>query len=338
MANKQIGYGDGFVSDQTELLQIAVDGLAVYNKTIDPIVDMLSQEVYRQTMRVNQAPKHFKRKAEGITSNSQASVYRLLNAPLDAYDLNSEFTIEGLQDMLPSDIETERNAAIAGDAELVNTLFFQSMFTKQTVGSVGTAYQAGFYNGELDVPSYKNNSFASAHYHYLGINTTTLAPTHIHAMTKDIQEHGFGLTPGSRLLFANTAEADDLLALMDTNASSTILQAITAMREKAIDGGMVNTGVTLYGARVVITDDVPAGYLAMVATDVKPIARRVHLNPAYRGLQLYSEFATNPDYPLANQQYMRRIGFGVQQMGAGTCRQIVGSATYTNPTFTNPAN
>jgi hypothetical protein len=335
MPTGQYGFGAGAINDQTLLLQDIRSELAVYNKSADPWIDRLSEKTVRQTLRVAQAPKSFKHKADGGSANSSNVVYRLLNVPFASYDLNSEFTIEWLQDALSSDVMAEMAGAIAGDVELVNALFFASLFTKQTVGSIATAYQAGFYNGELDVPSYKNNSFASAHFHYLGLNTVTLALSHIQSMKTDIQEHGYGLRPGSLYLFANTAQSSALLNLSNTNASNSVLQAMTAQREKGIDYGIVGTGWVLEGAQVVITDDVPAGYLGMVAADVKPIAMREHFRPEYAGLQDYTE-SYNAQYPLAGMKFLRRVGFAVQHLGAGTCRQLVASTTYTNPTFRSP--
>jgi hypothetical protein len=329
------GYAGGAISDQTLLLQDIRSELAVYNKTADPWIDRLSEKTTRQTLRVAQAPKSFRQKADGGSSNSSNVVYRLLTVPFRTYDLNSEFTVEWLQDALPSDVLGEMAAAIAGDVELVNALFFASMFTKQTAGSIATAYQSGFYNGETDVPSYKNNSFSSAHSHYAGLNTVTLALSHIQSMKTDIQEHGYGLRPGSLYLFANSAESSKLLNLSNTNASSTVLQAMTLQREKGIDHGVVGTGWILEGVQIVITDDVPSGYLGMVAADVKPIAMREHFNPSYQGLQDYTE-SFNAQYPLAGMKFMRRVGFAVQHLGAGTCRQLVASTTYTNPTFRSP--
>jgi hypothetical protein len=332
------GFDEGYISDQTQLLQDIRDGLAVYNMTEDPIVAALCEPTIRQTLRAVQAPKKFQLMGDGGYSNSQKNQYRLLNVPFKDYDVNTEFTIRGLQDMLPSDARSELTTSIQGDVQLVNSLMFAAIFTKQTVGSVGTAYQSGFWNGETDVPDFQNNSFGSAHYHYLGLNTTTLAKSHIQDMKADIQEHGFGLTPGSLLLLINTDETSDVQGLMDTNASNTILQAVTMMRERAIDQGMVNTGVVLEGAQVVVTDNVPSGYLGMVASDVMPLARREHVNAAYRGLQPYWEMQPPENYPLAGMKFMRRIGFAVQLPGAGTCRQLVASTTYSNPTFLNPAS
>lgn len=329
-------YAQGFISDQTQLLQEIRDGLSIYNESVEAVVARFSELTTRQTSRVSQAPKPFSRKAPGAKTYSQRSTYRLLNAPLDSYELNSEFDVEWLQDALESDVRTELNAAMAGDAELQQSLFWQAVLTKRTVGAVETAYQAGFYNGELDVPPFRNNSFASAHYHYLGINTTTLAKSHLQAAKADVIEHGYGLQPNSLHIYFNSAQCDDVQQLLDTNAATTILQAMTAMRERAIDKGVLNTGVTIEGMELHFDDHIPAGYFAVLAEDVRPVIRREHVRPEYQGLQIYTE-TPNENYPLLGQRFLRRIGFAVQHMGAGTCRQIVASTTYDNPTFRIPA-
>lgn len=329
------GYSGGAISDQTLLLRDIRDGLVIYNSKVSPIVALFAEPTIREKLRVNQAPKSYRLKADGGNSESTRSTYRDLNVPFKTYDLNSEFTIEWLQDALDSDVMNEMRTAMLGDIELVESLFWQSVLTKQTVGSIGTAYQAGFYNGETDVPSFKNNSFASAHYHYLGLNTTTLAKSHLQSMRMDIQEHGYGLIPGSLHAFMNTANSNALEALMDTNAASTILQAMTAMREKSIDQGVVGSGVMFDGIIFHFDDNIPSGYIAMMATDVKPIAQRNHFRPEYQGLQIYQE-SVNDGYPLLGSKFMRRIGFAAQHLGAGTCRQLVASTTYTNPTFRLP--
>ena len=332
----QNGYAQGAISDQTQLLQDIRNGLAVYNQTIDPVVDTLSEQTIRQTLRVSQAPKTFMLKPDKGRTPSVNQVYRLLTVPFKTYALSTDFSVEWLQDALDSDIMGEMSSAMAGDAELVNSLFYQAIFTKKTVGAVGTAYQAGFYNGELDVPPYKNASFASAHYHYIGLNTTTLTQAHLQSMKLDVQEHGYGLVPGSLHLFCSTTEAKAIANLANTNASSTVLQAATPNRVIAIDSGVVGSGYTYDGMVVHVDDNVPVGYLALVASDVKPVAMRNHFKPEYQGLQIYTDEPI-PEYPLAGQSFVRRVGFAVQHLGAGTCRQLVGSTTYTNPTFRIPA-
>jgi hypothetical protein len=323
-------FQQGAIVDQTLLLQEIRDGLGVYNTQQSPVIDMFSEQTVRQTLRVSQAPKQFKRDADGGSPESQKAVYRLLNVPLDDWGLGSEFTVKYLQDALPSDIINEVDSAMRGDVELVDALFWRAVFTKRTVGSVGTAYQAGFYNGETDVPPYKNNSFGSAHFHYLGANSTTYTLAIHRAMKKDLQEHGYGLLPNSIHAYFHTDQINDLMGLINSN--TTILQAITGQREKGIDSGVVGTGIVIEGVVIHIDDNAPSGYVAMLCTDVKPVAKRVHFTPAYQGLQVYKQSEIE-GYPLAGIQFLRRIGFAVQHLGAGTCRQLVASTTYTNPTF-----
>jgi hypothetical protein len=157
-------------------------------------------------------------------------------------------------------------------------------------------------------------------------------------MKIDIQEHGYGLAPGSLHLFINTAQIADVMALVNSN--TTILQAVTGQRERGIDSGLVGTGIVIEGVVVHVDDNVPVGYVAMLASDVKPLARRVHFNSAYQGLQLFNPVTGmsvadfgGMDFPLAGSEFLRRVGFAVQFLGAGTCRQLVASTSYTTPTF-----
>ncbi len=197
-----------------------------------------------------------------------------------------------------------------------------------------TAYQASFYNGETDVPAYKTNAFSSAHYHYLGLNATTLTITHFRAMKTDIQEHGYGRSPGTLHFFIHTDQTGDVMALINSN--STILQAITGQREEGIDRGLIGTGIMIEGVVLHVDDNVPTGYVMMLASDAKPISKRVHFHPEYQGLQTFqSNF--NAAFPLADMKFLRRIGFSANVLAAGTCRQLVASTTYTNPTFRHPA-
>jgi hypothetical protein len=328
------GYGDGEIADQTLLLQDIVDGLVVYNRNPDPTIDRLSEMTIRDVSRIAQAPKRFVPKADGVNADSSRMLHREVLCPLKNWDASSEFSVEFLQDALASDVMDELNGAMIGNAELQNYLFFKAMFTKMPVGAIGTAYQAGFYNGETDVPTFRNNVFkGTAHFHYLGLNHLTLTMADWQGMKKDLWEHGYGLSAGSLEAFINTAQVDDVEGLMNTNASNTILQAITAMRATAIDRGIVGTGIMLDGVLINVTDEVPAGYVAMVANDVKPLGKRQHRNPAYRGLQTYWDKGQQAQYPLANMKFMDRLGFGVRHLGAGTCRQLVNSANYTNPVF-----
>jgi len=325
-----VGAGQGYVADQTELLQIVTDGLGVYNQSADPIIADFTVEVQKQELRVSQAPIQFNRHADGGTAEAQRQSYRLLNIPLQDFEAGTPFTVIGLQDALPSDVQATANAVMAGDAERMEAEFFRTIFTPQTAGAVGTAYQAGWWNGETDVPNWKNNTFfGTAHYHFAGLNTVTLSLAHFQTMKRDIQEHGYGLVPGSLVCFLNNQEGMVLENLLNISVSSSLN---TPSRLAAQEDGAYGQEIKFSGIRFVVNDNTPAGYMCMMDVGIQPVAKRVHLNPAYRGLQMYAQ-SFNENFPLANQQFLNRYGFGVRHLGAGTCRQLVASTSYTAPTF-----
>jgi hypothetical protein len=329
MSQGIIGRGQGFIADQTQLLQIAVDGLQAYNMTADAIISDFSEEIIREQVRVSQAPIQFNRHGDGATPDAQRQSYRLLSFPLQAYDAGAPFTVLGLQDSLPSDIQATMDGLMAGDAERMEMEFFRAIFTPQTVGSVGTAYQAGFYNGETDVPSYKNTAFSSAHFHYLGINTATLALSHIQDAIQDVREHGYGLRANSLIAMFNTAQLKTVENLLNITVSSSMN---SPSRVTAQESGGYGTGLMFAGCEIIFNDNVPSGYFAVIDRSIRPLGRRVHVDPQYRGLQMYRE-TYDQNYPLAGTKFLHRYGFSVRHLGAGTCRQIVASTSFTTPTF-----
>jgi len=326
------GYLAGSIADQLQLLQDIKDGLQVYNASPNAALVRHAGTTIREVTRISQTPLKFNKMADGGNAENSRQSFRLISTPLENFDLSPEFTLLWLQDALPSDVDATVKGALTGDAQLMDAKFFECLLTKRTAGAVGTAYRASFYNGETDVPAYKNSTFASAHYHYLGLNATTFTLSHLRAMKRDIQEHGFGLQAGDLHMYINNAQEDDVMALINSN--STILQAITGQRERAIDGGLRNSGfdIIIEGVVIHVDDNVPSGYLTMVASDAEAVLQRTHINPAYQGLQQFRE-SPNEMYPLMGMKFVRRTGFSASNLGAATSRQLVASTTYTNPTF-----
>jgi hypothetical protein len=326
------GYLAGSIADQTQLLQDIKDGLSIYNQSPSPVVQIHAEDTIREVKRVSQSPLKFSRMADGGVAENSKQAYRLVQTPLESFDLSPEFTLLGLQDALPSDIDATMKGAMAGDVALVEAKFFECLLTKRTASVAGTASRTSFYNGETDVPQYKDNVFSSAHYHYLGANQLTIDLALWRSTKKDIQEHGYGLLPGTMHAYINSAQEADVMGLV--NSASNILQAPTQNRQAAVDYGLRNGrgNIIIEGVEVHVDDNVPTGYFCMVASDVQSVAKRVHLNPAYQGLQ---EFRATPnlEYPLMGLKFVRRIGFSAQILGAATARQLVASTTYTNPTF-----
>lgn len=326
--NGMRGYSEGFVADQKQLLHRIVDGLAVYNANPDPVINMFSEPIYSETARVPQAPLEYDEEGEGANPQAKKLQIRLLSFPLRTFNLGAPFTKTGLEDALPSDVIKTAEAAMKGDAEGMLGRFAACIFTKRTAGALGTAYQASFWNGETDVPPFGENIFSGATANFKGTNNATLSRDHVIDAIEDVNEHGYGLTPGSLHAFFNIAQFSDLAAIVDATSAP----IGTPERQKAIDRGFIGAGVTVWGAQVHVVPWVPAGYFAVLASDVKPLAMREHLNPANRGLQIMGPNIESMN-PLVGAEYRHRYGFAVQHLGAGACRQIVASTTYTNPTM-----
>lgn len=313
----------GYIVNQTQLLQDIVDGLAVYNSTPIPLVDQLSWDIVRDVARIPQAPIDFEEEGQGSLPDAQAVQKRLLSFPLRTFDASQAWTKTGLEDALPDDIIADGNAAMMGDAQRVTGLCMASIFRPRTAGSIGTPYQASFYNGETDVPAFGERVFSGAHSHYAGLNTTTLTRAHITTAVEDIAEHGYR---GPYMALFSIYQADDVLAIQDPSSGM-----VSPGRVAAIDGGTLG-GTVVAGVQCVFSEYVPAGYFAVVDSTVRPLGRRLHPNPAYRGLRM-EDTLFDPLNPLVGKYFRRRIGFAVRHLGAGAVRQLVASTTYTAPTM-----
>lgn len=325
MAIQGLYTGDhGIVANQAQLLQDIVDGLAVYNQQPNPLVDAISWDTFREQARVPQAPLFFEEEGSGALPDYQGVAKRELIFPLRTFDTMLAYTKTGVEDALPEDIMADANAAMAGDSQRVTGLAMAAIFRPRTAGSIGTPYIASFYNGETDVPPYGEKTFSTAHSHYAGINATTLTRDHIAAAVEDVAEHGFR---GPYIGLFSIYQADDVLKIQDS--SSTLIQS--PARQAAVDQGTL-AGTLVAGVQCVFSEFVPAGYFAVLDAGARPLGRRQHLNPQYRGLRIESQI-NDPANPLVGRYFRRRIGFAVRLLGAGAVRQIVNSTTYTTPTM-----
>lgn len=314
----------GVIESQAKQLDVFINALELYNSQTDPLISLLTQDYITQTAQVPQGPLEMRIEAQGVQAEMQSVSYRDLLFPFAKFETAPVWTRSGWEDAQQQTISDTFQAALKGDIELQHGLVTDAIFTKRTVGAIGTAYRAGFWNGETDVPSFGENTFGSAHYHYKGINTTTLAASHLEACVEDILEHGFG---GPFIGLFNTAQISDVSPLFDTTVNS----INTPQRQKVIDAG-AQAGGMVKGVDCMFAHWVPAGYFAVLSLAVKPLARRLHPDPQYRGLTMVMPNEASSD-PLIDAYLRRRVGIGVARLGAGTVRQIVASTSYTNPTL-----
>ncbi|RYG35205.1 hypothetical protein EON81_13440 [bacterium] len=317
---------EGLILNQARLLEEIQDGLAQYNENPDPLVEALSYLITRDKVRIAQAPLGFGDHTEGAKAALQKVLFRSLLFPLRTFDAATGWTKIGLQDARPSDIMATTNAAMIGDAQKVNAQMAKAIFTPRTAGSAGndSGYEAGFWNGETDVPDNAENPFyGNAHSHYKGTGSSTFSSSMVEDAVEDIVEHGY---EGPFVALFNTAQMSDIRASLE--ASGTM---VTPGRQSVIDQGVVN-GFEWGGVQYRFKNWVPAGYFAVISLAVQALGRREHELEEYRGLQIFQE-NENSTAPLIDSQWMRRIDFRVAHMGAGTVRQITPSGTYIPPVF-----
>lgn len=228
-----------------------------------------------------------------------------------------------------------------------------------------------FYNGDgiNPVPSYMTNTFASSHNHYVttdhavsGGGVYAFSATDLDDLLLLIQEHGFTKRLGYKLVvLANKQEITsikqfrsatsdnpatatnnygdwDFIPALGTNANPQLLTATTVLLGEQPNTNALGNDLEVVGsygdALIVHNDYIPAGYVAAFATGglanlTNPIGIRQHQNAQLQGMRLVQ--GPKPDYPLIDSFYMRGMGVGVRQRGAGAVMQVVFSPTYTVP-------
>lgn len=322
--NSPVQYSDGYINDQKILLAQIIDELDVYNRFSNTWIDELCETVTAENVRVFQGAGSFDAYAEGANPLRQKGERRIIKTALDTYARFVEWTEIGIMDMRESEIRQEIEAAMKSDMERQLGLMMHAGFFKRTASVIGTPSITSFYNGETDVPDFGANVFnGTAEYHYAGINTTTLARSHIDAAIEVLAGKGY---EGPYYAFFNPAQESDVLGLINPAAA---IPFATAQGARAIDMGFHRANFMYNGAEFVFSAIVPSGYFMIVDRSLKPFNRRIHDKPEAQGLL----FKSGGDYndPLVGAKWLRRIGFSVRHLGAGVCRQIVASTTYTNP-------
>lgn len=324
MPTGSVGYSDGRIANQVQRLAQIDDELGLYNRFVTPWIDELCVTTVDENVRVFQGAGSFEPYAEGSVGERQKGQRRVIKTALDAYSRLTEWTKLGIQDMLESEVQQEVEAAMRSDQEKELGLMMYAGLFKRTASVAETASITSFYNGETDVPDFGANVFnGTAEYHYAGINTTTLARSHIDAAVEVLAGKGY---EGPYYGFFSTAQESDVLGLFNP-ASATPFG--TPMAQRAIDSGLHRTGITYNGVEMVFSAIMPSGYFMILDRGVKPFNRRIHDQPQYQGLLM--ERGSDYNNPMVGAHWLKRIGFSVRHLGAGVCRQIVADTAYTNP-------
>lgn len=204
--------------------------------------------------------------------------------------------------------------ALDADYRLITEYFMSKMLT-----------DGGWYDATLTPPSYKKNTFASSHDHYLAYNvsgTPTLA--HFNAARHHIAEHGFN---SGVVAFINNDQVEKIenLAEWVSPAADMDSPVIQRLQEFGMTPAFKAGGMPVYEE-----DWVPSGYGLVVSLGVKPLRWRITDNPVTADLIAFEQDA-NLQYQWTGE-YARWCSATVVMPGAG-CAIYWGSGTWADPTF-----
>ena len=244
------------------------------------------------------------------------------------------------------------NVALEADNRLCTGTILQRLFDPvQGENSWGHAVY-GLYNGDTMVPpAYLGRNFAAPHQHYLVSGSTEIDSGDLETAARNVTEHGYGVTPNSRLLaLMNPAQAEVVSTFKagEENATGIIAKhdyipsqgAPAYLQPDNIVGQVAPesfNGLKVQGSYgplwVIQSDFIPEDYFAVVATygansPDNAIGFREHPQAQYRG---FRTIPGNGVYQIQDAFFTRAFGVGVRRRGQAAVTQIKASGSYAVP-------
>lgn len=348
-------------TDLNAFWQEIQDTIAIRNADRNSIIDALSYRVDGVTEEILPPGEvDFEEASEyGQPVGIKTTTDRLFRGfDFKFYDLAVRYTWMFIAEASAGQLQSNHNLALEADVKLQFRKVMQRLFNPLNSNGVTdknepvTVFAA--YNGDGEVPpTYDHQTFTGSHNHYLTSGGATITSANVDALAATIEEHGYTLQKGYRLvLWVNKQEANVIKTFRTADGASfdfvpnpdTYGGAIWVPNNGTYVGGpsgRVKGEIGTYGPFHVVEEGyIPAGYVAAIATGGQnnlgnPIGLREHSNPAYRGLKVIP--GARSDYPLIDSFYRRGIGTGMRHRGAVALMQITANPTYTIPAAYDPA-
>lgn len=354
--------GDVLVSNTADRINLDVvwdqikGATAEWNKHQSALVSLLTFRTTTPGDAVPQAadlPKFETATEFGIPQSIRQGTALPLGYTIEDYDLRLGASWKYLRGATQAQILDRVNTALASDQKNQTEVVLDRLFDP-TVGANEHATPVfGLWNGSgtMVPPSYMGTSFAASHQHYLVSGAASLDSEDVEVLINHLQEHGYGLEPGTRILIlcshveadvisgfrAGVVSANTKVARHDFIPSSSAppyLTDQTLVGDRAPDklGNLPILGS--YGrAWIAESPLVPPGYVAAFVTggansNNNVIGYRQLADSAYQGLRLIPGIGP---YPLQDSFYQRSFGVGVRQRGGAVVMQIKASGSYDIP-------
>ena len=319
--------GGLFTSDDVDsrmLYKEFQEGVDQFNEAEWALVERFVRKTQKESVRIWQRNMDFKTAGEGYLEDWQKTRAQEISVPLSEFEIGYAFTKKAIQDSNASELRETQQEILRSAQRLLLNRFFWAICTPGS-GSVSK----GFWDGNMAAasvrgpPSWKRNTFTTAHNHFASAGHVDIALADLSALKKEIREHGYS---GELFLYLSGQEVE----ACENLAGWTSAMTPNPITEQITTGGF-DVVKKFQGWTVVQDDFVPAGYLIGLESRVRPVTMREPLNPAGRGLKLWE--GPYAGYPLAEAYYSQRFDMAVVHRGAGAIRQLTAGA-WATPTFT----
>lgn len=353
--------------DGQDLNQIWNDyaaALAEFNAARQPLIDLFASSVNGIVDEV-QMPgvERFELQSEfGIAQSIRPAPSVVSRAyPFDWYDLRQGYTWRFLTKATSQQIDAVLQMALEAENSLVYDQVMKSLFNNAnrttTLDGIPTPFTVvALYNADGTVPpTYKGQTFAGSHTHYLstGANTGQVAfdPQDFLDIAGTIEHHGFTRSQGYNIIFLmNPADANASVVRYVRNqtfvsgGSSTVTslydfiptqgsnQSLLLPPGYQLTGGLNANSfagievVGSWGPYLFLQDQaVPAGWVIGAASagqssNLNIVGIREDEDPALQGLIIKP--GNNNNYPLIDSNFIRGIGAGIRQRGAAAIMKL----------------
>lgn len=343
--------------------------LATFNANRQPLIDLLSFSVENVIEDIVQpGTERFEEATEfGIPVSIRPAPITTQRAfPFKWYDLRAGYTFQflaGGPNALGGATSAQLDAVLSMAMEADNALQFDQVMkalfnnANRSAGINGIAYTVtALYNADSGyIPPYQGTTFdGSTHTHYIASGAASLDSTDLDQGAALVQEHGFSAAAGYTIvILANKTEGDVIKTfrrgVVNNNAQTAVYDFIPAAGTGFLlpSGWDVASGsqpgasfagmdvLGMYGPYLIVqNNNIPSGYLAFLASagrnsQLNIVGIREPVQASLKGL--IQKPGNNSNYPLIDSFFIRGLGAGVAQRGAGAIMKVTAGG-YTVPT------
>ena len=298
----------------------------LYNHTENQFKELFCKDTRKKTVRVPQRSMQFHTASDtGDPEWSQLNNREYTLPDPIAYELAEGYTKHAWEQGLSADeVRQQRAEAIKADSRLIQQIVLKEMLT-----------DSGWWDASMSTapPTFKSNSFATTHDHYLAANVAGV-PTkaHFDTMKGHIIEHGYGPT---LVAFINHAQATAIEAVAEWQTTNNYVSTSTIdfLQKVGLWPSTLSSNNVLMasGVPVLVEDWVPAYYMLMVAVNDVDKPLRWRLPESTNGVEgLITD--TDDTFKWMITKFRRWTSAKIVHQGAG-CAYYLNSATWTDASF-----